>query len=155
MKRWILYPALLLAALLMKWSPFDGTDVARLAPVELICLSAEEGNVELRTDSDALGRGSGVAEALLDLERTTPGTVFLETADFLVVDRDSAWALEKMLPYLRPACRVCFSVGKIRPEEVAVFLNAHEPGVTVLDCRNGADRLPLLKCEEDRLTLEP
>ena len=81
MKRRLQWGLMAAAAVLVTvLSPFHRTDVAELIPVEVLVVY-EEGP-QLVVDGGAVqGRGGSWAEALQDLGRGAPGTVFLGTAE--------------------------------------------------------------------------
>lgn len=153
MKRWLIYLAGILLIILFQWMPFHGTDIAKLLPVELIRLSYEEGQILLETDEGYYGRGDTIAQALGDLENTTPGTVFLETADYLIVDPDAIDLIDDIAPHLRPACGICKCSSVEKLDEAAAFLSAHEPDLTVRDWMGGESNLPKLLYKDGRSEL--
>ena len=92
MKRWWLYlGALLLVGAI---SPFAGTDVGQLQPVQLVMVTAQQGAVEITTDTGDLGRGATVQEAFADMQQASPKKIFVETAEYLLINR----AAETLLP---------------------------------------------------------
>ncbi len=86
-RRWVI-AGLVLAGLLTK-TPQYGTDVARLLPIEVIQMEKRGNRIYLYTDTEAQGAGATIQEAVENMKQTAPGTVFLETADYLLVDRES------------------------------------------------------------------
>lgn len=155
MKRWLLYALLFLGALIWSGKPFCGTDVAKLSPVEVLSVDVHQGDIRLQTDTGNVGIGETVTQALEDMKKTTPGTVFLETADYLLVTEKSEPLIEQLRPYLRPNCSVCLAKGELKMEKVADYLNAHEPGISLQDLRTGNKKLPTLTTEKGRLKLVP
>ena len=85
MKRWWVYIVLYLVVGVLGLSPFEATDVATLSPVEVIWLEQQGNLVRIETDGKDIGIGKSVLEALENMKRTAPGTVFLDTADYLIV----------------------------------------------------------------------
>ncbi len=156
MRRWILYLSIAaFAALLSGIAPGQGRDVSELMPVELVRISVSGGQVVLETDTGNMGAGKTVEAALDDMKATTAGTVFLDTADFLVVAKGCEGFVDAVSPYLRPACAVCLEDGKSKLEEAVAFLNAHEPQLTLQDWRTGEQKLPVLQTQEGRMRLDP
>lgn len=153
MKRWLWYLAALLLVAALGWMPFTGTDVAKLQPVEVIRLSLEGDIIRVETDTGGSGSGTDLEEAFSDLKESTPGKVFLETADYLLLSREAQGLLEPLAAYLRPACSICLETGKAELETVADFLGAHEPGMTLQEYRAGKRELPELYAREGRMYL--
>lgn len=153
MKRWLLCAAGILAAAAWFGLPFDDVDVGQLRPLELIAVSVEQGQIRISTDTGDLGQGNSVAEAYADLKQTSPGEIFLDTADYLVLTKDAQALWAEVASYLRPACEICLSNGVVDPEAAAQYLEAHKPGQTIRDYQAGGGPLPLLDTTEGRLRL--
>lgn len=153
MKRWIWYLAALLCVAILGWMPFHGTDVAELQPVELLRVSVRQGYVLVETDTGDFGIGNSPESAFADLMKSTPGDVFLETADHLILAPEAVMLLPELMEYLRPACNLCVEQGEADLEKATAFLNAHQPEVTLQDHRAGEERLPVLVTEEGRMYL--
>ena len=153
MKRWLWYLAAVLLVAALGWMPFAGTDVAKLQPVEVIRVGVEDGLIRVETDTGGSGNGADLAEAFADLKASAAGTVFLETADYLLVSHDAQSLLEPLGTYLRPACGICLESGVADLETVADFLSTHEPGMTLQEYRAGKQNLPELSVREGRMYL--
>lgn len=133
MKAWI---AGLAAAVLAVWfgMPFRTRDTARLLPLRTVQVEADAEGVYLRSEQGE-GRGGNWREAVENLRENTPGDVFFDTAEQLVL----CGAAEKLLPEivdsgcLRPAAQI-YHAAELRPAKgLNALLNAHESGVTVGD----------------------
>ena len=148
MKRWIFYGATVLAVILLSASPFRGTDISKLAPVEVVWMAEDGGQVLLMTDTGDAGRGADVREALADMKAAAKGTIFLDTADYLIVETGAEEFLDQIADVLRPSCMVCQAKQVPDLKEAAEFFSAHEPGVTLRQWQNDRMELPLLKEEE-------
>ena len=148
MKRWILYGATVMAVILLSASPFRGTDISKLAPVEVVWLAEEDGQVLLMTDTEDVGKGTDVREALSDMKAAAKGTIFLDTADYLIVETGTEEFLNQITDVLRPSCMVCRAKQVPDLKEAAEFFSAHEPGITLRQWQNDQMELPLLKEEE-------
>lgn len=153
MKRWLLYLAVGLAAAVFQISPFRGTDVGKLLPMELVRVSYAEGEILIETDTGHRGEGDTVEQALGDLEATTPGKIFLQTADFLLVDPEAVDLVGEIAPHLRPGCGICKATKVERLDEAATFLESHEPAVTLMDWDAGKRVLQTLMGEGERMAL--
>lgn len=150
MRRWIIYGAVAVLALLL--APAPRTDVGELLPVELLYLYMEEGSLCVETDTGNFGAGPDLDAALADLKATASGTVFLDTADYLVITGQTMAQLPQLWELLRPATQVCLGVGA--DAGAAEFLAAHKPGVTLNDIRSGRRIPPILTRTEERYRLE-
>lgn len=143
MKYWIW----VLLAALMLLSPFQGSDVGKLRPVELVAMHREGYTVILETDTGDVGRGRNPAEALEDMKRTAPGALFLDTAEYFLVTRETENLLPELAGVLRPAVEVCVLEDPVDLEAAAEYLRAHSPEVTLLQWRTQGKELPELRAE--------
>lgn len=147
MKRWLVY----LAVLALCGTPSNrGTDIGELAPVEVVWLTENAGEVYLQTDTGDVGRGEGVQGALLNMKAAAPGMIFLETADYLIVEQGKEEILAQVFEVLRPSCKVCVAQSMPDLKKVAVFLTAHEPRVTLRQYQVEKGALSLLREQEGR-----
>ncbi len=140
MRRWILYAAV--AALLLFVAPVEKTDIGALVPVELVSVYRQRGKVCMETDTGNRGTGPTLDAALADMKETAAGTIFLETADYLVVSEDARYLIPQLTRILRPGTEVC--MGEYADEQAAKFLKTHKPEVTLNDIRSGGAVLPVL-----------
>lgn len=95
---------LILALLFL--APVDRLDVAQLEPVQTIAVSRVEGNVVIQTDLDNKGIGKTTELALQELERTTPGVIYLDTAEYLLVAENALDTVNVLRSYLAPSVKV-------------------------------------------------
>lgn len=153
MRRWKLYLLLLASVIVFGLSPFAGTDVGKLLPVEAVRLSWRNGQVRLETDMGDIGVGATVEQALADLKNTTGGILFLDTADYLLVKPGGEWLLEEICDFLRPACGICLEQGEGKLGDAAAFLAVHKPLMTLGKWRGGFSELPQLQMEDGRMRL--
>lgn len=155
MKYWAWYIGAVVLVAILGWMPFQGTDVARLQPVELISVSQEENQVLVETDTGDSGRGQTLELALEDLYNSTPGEIFLETAEYLLITPEAQSLLLELTQTLRPSCKVCLREGEADLAEAAAYLSVHEPRLTLQDYRTGEKDIPKLKMEGERGQLVP
>lgn len=153
MKHWLWYALGIVVLAALGFAPFQGTDVAELNPVELIRVSRDNGYILVETDGGDVGVGADIASAFTDLKRKASGEIFLETADYLLIDPELSEQISEVGKYLRPACAVCLELGKADLEKAAAFLGTHRPEVSVLDIRAGETKYPALMVWEERMQL--
>ena len=153
MKRWLWYLAAVVLVAALGWMPFHGTDVAKLQPVELLCVMADGGKVKVQTDTGESGQGAMLQEAVFDLKESTAGEIFLDTADFLLLSESALYLMDEMGAYLRPGCKVCLFTDAPETETAARFLRTHAPDKTLLDYRAGDCSLPRLIIQKERMYL--
>ena len=149
MKRWIGYLAVVIA---LGMASFRGTDIAKLAPVEAVWLSQSNGTVFLQTDTGDMGWGADVLGALENMKAAAPGEIFLETADYLIVEQGAENLLEETCSLLRPSCTVCTMAQIPDLEAAAQFLTVHNRGITLRAVQAGDISIPILNEQEGRFT---
>ena len=152
MKRTVLLCAVLGALVLWGRVPHRGTDVARLHPVEVVAVTAGDG-MRLQTDTGLAGEGSTPEAALEDLRSSATGTVFLDTADYLLLSPEAERYLPLLLPLLRPTCRVCLYRGEPALAQAARYLAGRDWPLTLGVWRAEGGMLPVLITEEGRMEL--
>ena len=153
MKRWLWCAGALLFTAVLGGMPFAGTDIAKLQPVEVLRVQKDGDMISVELDTGDSGKGTTLEAALQDLKESTPGKVFLETADYLLINGEAEVLLESLAEYLRPACGVCLEAGEAKLEEAAQFLGVHEPGLTLQEYRAGDHALQELVVREERMYL--
>ena len=149
MRYLFLYIVIALAMLLLP----KGTDASKLAPAELVYVSVEDGMTQISTDLGNSGRGRTLAEAFKDLENTTPGKVFLDTAEYLLIDREMADQLPQLKEWLKGNCLICLADGVEDMEGAARYLTAHPPGTKLKSCDGEAPLTEMLQEENGRFCL--
>ena len=128
MRRWIICAA---AAVLLMISPVRGMDISQLSPVQTVWVAVENGQVYLQTDGGEWGSGTDIASALENLNETAAGVVFLETADYLILQKGEEALLEQAPTIFRPSCMVCVADEMPDLEQATAFLRLHEPSITL------------------------
>ena len=160
MKRMILFVCLAAALRMSGLLPFSGSDVAELAPVEALTVDWKQGQVVLNGGA-CQGYGKDWAAALEDLHRGAEGTVFLGTAEHVVLSEDAVRLLPDVIrsEELRPAAVICVCDGPLpEPEDAAAYLSAHNAGMTIQKVQAAMVRgegvaLPVLRETEGGLRL--
>ena len=150
MKYWLLFFSLFIATAIFGPASFRGTDIAKLAPVEVVWLSERDGQVSLKTDMGDFGVGEDMQAALEDMKASASGTVFLDTADYLIVEQGREELLEQAYTFLRPSCMICVAEKMPDLEVAAEYLSAHEPELTLREYRVDKGEIPELVEQEGR-----
>lgn len=153
MRHWYIYIILYAIVGVFGLSPFRGNDIATLSPVEAVWLEAEHGNVRIETDGGDIGVGETVLAALDNMKETASATVFLDTADFLIVKTGSEALIEQLREILRPSCSLCVAETMPDLKQTAAFLSMHEPSFKMKNSYAGVGELPLLQEQKGRLIL--
>ena len=147
MKRCILYVMIMAAVLSV---PLKRTDVADLRPVQTVALYQTASGYRIETDTLDTGVGETVLQAFLDLLATTPGVIYLDTADYLVIAKGAEAAACEMRAYLKSGVRVCGSIGTVDLKEASRFLAVQGKLPYFRDWDTGQS-LPILDCRTERI----
>lgn len=153
MKGWIALTLATLAVAFLGGRGNTGTEIARLRPVEVLQVERSDGLVCLKTDMGDSGVGEDVKAASEDLLEGAPGEVFLDTAEYLLVDENALELLPELMPYLRPSCMVCLVEGKVDLEQIGAYLQAHPLGRNLAQYRAGEKELEILRVSEGDVEL--
>lgn len=132
---------------------FPGVDVGKLQPVQVIYIQRDGGKYLVATDTGDTGLGSDLETAIAALRQTASGKVFLDTADFLLLDKDCTGVLTAACDILRPGTEVCMTDGAVDLEAAGPFLSVHEPNKTLAQYAAGRSEIPTLKIREGRMEL--
>ena len=141
MKRIVLYVVILAAMLAM---PVERTDVGKLRPIETVSISKNGDWTILRTDTEDMGVGKTVQEALENMKATTPGVVYLDTAAFLLVAEDAQDSIKDLCRVLRKNVKLCIADGEIDPVKATEYLSARDDLPKLKHWKEGV-QLPVLE----------
>lgn len=149
MIRWILYGLILAVVLTV---PLERTDVAKLQPVQTVCVYCDESGFVVKTDTGDEGRGETIQTALKDLQETTPAVVYLDTADFVLFAKNAESAIEDMRGVLKGSVEVYTFEGDPDLKDASKYLEIHGNGPVLKSVNKGA-KLPFLECKNGRMKL--
>ena len=147
MKRCLIYILIMIAVLSV---PLERTDVADLHPVQTVALYQTSTGYRIETDTKDAGEGETVSQAFNDLKRTTPGVIYLDTADYFVVSKSAEKAIDEMRQFLKKGVQICYFAGQVDLLAVSEFLSVQDRIPYLRDWKPG-DPLPVLDCSTERL----
>lgn len=151
MKRWLQVGVIFAAALILPRLSHPATDVGKLEPAAVVQITRTDNWVVLQTDTGASGSGRTLAEAAEDLQAGAAAEVFLDTAEYLLIEGDVS---EEILEFFRPGCYVCRVEGQVDLEEAVRYLSVHRPEQTLTRLRAGEVLEQTLRTEEGKWRLE-
>ena len=117
-------------------APVKRLDVANLQPVQTVAIYTEPGFVVLQTDTQNVGRGATVTEAVANLEENTPGVVYLDTAEYLLISKDAESYVDALRQYLKPSVKVSSWQTGEGIENAAKFLSEEKNLVSLKKWKN-------------------
>ena len=138
MKRLLLYMCALVLLLLAD----RGTDIGGLRPVELVQLREWNGLLILETDTGDRGWGLTIDQAVAKLKETTPGQIYLDTADFLLLGQGMERYLPQLTEYLKKKTRIAYGEN-VDLKDAAAYLQVHKPSESVANGRKPLEKLVL------------
>ena len=127
-KRIIIY---ILAAAATMFAPVKGSDVGNLIPVELVFVSVEDGMLMIETDTGNTGKGKTTEEAIRNLHDTAEGQIFLDTADYLLVEETAVPYISQIGSVLKKSVRVCLAEKGLDLVQASAYLAEHRPNETL------------------------
>lgn len=131
--------------------PLERLDVAKLRPVQVVSVYKQNDWVIIETDTEDIGIGLTARDALKNMEDTTAGVIYLDTAQYLLLSKDAEKAVEELRDALKPDTQICFIEMKIPLAEAGKFLAAHGNLPELKDWEEG-QKLPMLTAYKERLT---
>lgn len=137
MKRILLYVAAL--ALLVLGG--QGTDIGRLRPVELVQVTEQNGLLILETDTGDRGWGLTVDQAVGKLKETTPGQIYLDSADYLLLEEGTEKYLPQLRTHLKKGTGMAYAPKGIDLIEAVEYLSVHKPSRTIGKWEKPIERL--------------
>lgn len=143
------YCVILAAALIV---PRDAVELGKIKPVEAVSIKQSGVMIRIDTDTGDVGSGKTVEEAMKNLEDTTEGRIFLDTAAYLLVGEGAEQQIAELSKHLKRSVRICKMDASIKPADVVEFLRTHEPE-TRLEQWNIDGNPEMLQVENGRLIL--
>ena len=137
MKKWLYLAAALTAIGILSRLPHPAKDIAKLKPVRAVYLYMELEKLHIETDTGDSGSGRTLSEAYSDMRSGADGEIFLDTAEFLMLD-PSVPVTEEFFRLLRPTCKVVYSERKPDLKAVSDYLAIHPPKTTLAHLRASA-----------------
>ena len=147
MKRILLYIGILIAVMVLPVKPLD---VAKLHPVQVVSVYKDNNWIILETDTEDKGYGVTVEQALRNLKDTSTGIVYLDTAEYLVISKDTEEEAEELRKELKHSVRLCMATKPVDLAETAEFLSAHGGLPKLKDWEKGSE-IPVLSTFGDSL----
>ena len=153
MKKWLLLPGLLAAGFLLRL-PHPARDIARLEPVRAVYLYQNDGLTVIETDTDNTGTGPDLESAYAALRNNADREIFLDTAQFLILDPDVP-ITDVFYEILRPTTRVVFSDKKPNLETISDYLTIHPTERTLAHLRATKTQPSALGPQHSALSTKP
>ena len=105
--------------------PIEPSDIGKLRPVQVVSVYKENAWVVMETDTGDKGFGSTAQQALQNLKDTSTGVIYLDTAEYLLLSKDTVDAAEELRKELKSSVRLCLAAKQVDMVEAAKFLGVH------------------------------
>ena len=148
MKRILLYIGILAALVL---APVKSADIGKLRPVQVVSVYKENSWVVMETDTDDKGYGGTALQALRNLKDTSNGIIYLDTADYLLITKDTVKAVEELRQELKTNVRLCMVTKSVDLIEASQYLSVHGGLPRLREWIEG-EELPVLSTFKNSLT---
>jgi len=133
-KKWLYLAGALAAVAILSRLPHPARDIAELKPVRAVYLRMESGKLVIETDTGDRGTGQSLSEAAADMKARADGEIFLDTAEFLLMD-PGVPVTEDFFTLLRPDCKVAAVSVPPDLKTIPDYLTAHPPKTTLAKLR--------------------
>ena len=153
MKKWVIYLLSLTTIPILSFGGLGGADVGDLHPVQVVMVREEKDQLDLMTDTEDAGSRVDAHQAIQQMKDYASGKVFLDTADYVLLEAGSEIWLSQLSEYLRPSCSLCYAAGDVDLVEAGAYLKLHEPRLTLTQYQAGERHMPYLISEKGRLKL--
>ena len=147
MKRIIMYIGILA---LVVAAPVKPMDIEKLRPVQIVSVYKESNWTVIETDTEDKGIGGTARQALQNMKDTSEGVIYLDTAEYLLVTKETEEATRELIAELKPSVRMCMTTGVEDLKQAVLYLKAHG-GLPKLKAWVKGAELPVLSTFGDSL----
>lgn len=140
--------------ILLAFLPNRGRELGQMIPVSLLYVYREGDELTVAADTGNYGSGKDLEEAIADLHRTATGTLYIRTADNLILTEDTKQLIPELYKLLRPSVQICIGQGNPDPKEADAYISANPTGMTLQDVMLGEKSIPVLQGGKGRYHYE-
>lgn len=112
-------------------APVKRLDVAKLEPVQTVAIRVENDTVIIETDTKNAGQGKSLSKAVADLEQNTPGVIYMDTAQYVLLTEDATVYAQELTQYLHPSVKVSLWDGQGSVEQASEYLEIRQDLMTL------------------------
>lgn len=140
MKRLLCYIAIIGLVIAAPAKPLN---IGKLLPVRAVGVYKEGSWYRIETDTGNRGYGGTVSQALRNLKDTASGTIYLDTANYLLLTAATEAAVGELAGQLRPSVKLCLVTKPIDLVQAADYLDVHRGLPELSKYKSGAE-LPVI-----------
>ena len=132
------------------FAPLKRVEIANLEPIQAVWMYHVDGTLVLETDTQDKGSGATVAQALENMKASSPGIIYLDTAQYLFVSEDAQTQIPALQPYVKGTVRLCLWDGQGDIVDAVKYADAHKLGEKMKRWEQGGKlpEIPLLNTAE-------
>lgn len=138
MKKIIIYVIVLLIAL---WIPVNRIDISNLEPIRAIWIDQENGKYVVSTDTEDIGIGDTVEQAVDMMKKGCEKIIYLDTAQYLLVSDNCKEAIGGISRFLKDKVKIGIWDGEGKIAKAATYMQTHRLGTKLKDYILG-EKLP-------------
>lgn len=131
MKKIIFYVLILLIAL---WIPVRKMDISNLEPIQAVGIKKTGEQYVITTDTQAMGVGKTIKQAVESMKRECEKIVYLDTAKYLLVSDECTAAVSELSESLKNNVKVAIWDGLEELKKAAQYMQSHRIGVKIDEC---------------------
>lgn len=131
MKKIIFYVLILLIAL---WIPVRKMDISNLEPIQAVGINKTGEQYVITTDTEAMGVGKTIKQAVESMKRECEKIVYLDTAKYLLVSEECTAAVSELSESLKNNVKVAIWDGLEELKKAAQYMQSHRIGVKIDEC---------------------
>ena len=140
MKRTILYIGILAMVLA---APVKPMEIEKLRPVQIVSVYKENDWTVVETDTGDIGIGASVEQAVQNMKDTSGGVIYLDTAEYLLLTKETEETAERLRAELKPSVGICLMTGVEDLQKAVLFLQSHGELPKLKEWKKGRE-LPIL-----------
>ncbi|MBR2420803.1 MAG: hypothetical protein IKB09_00445 [Oscillospiraceae bacterium] len=140
MKRTILYIGILALVLA---APVKPMEIEKLRPVQIVSVYKKNDWTVVETDTEDIGIGTSVEQAVQNMKDTSGGVIYLDTAEYLLLTKETEETAERLRAELKPSVGICLMTGVEDLQKAVLFLQSHGELPKLKEWKKGRE-LPIL-----------
>ena len=145
MKRIILYIGIL--ALVIA-APVKPMNIGNLRPVQIVSIQKLGSWFVIETDTEDRGIGGSARQALQNMKDRSDGVIYLDTAEYLLVEKGTEETVWEVASELKPTVRLCLAAKVDDLKKAVSFLKTKRELPKLKNWETGAE-LPVIGMFED------
>ena len=124
-------------------APVKPMEIEKLRPVQIVSVYKENDWTVVETDTGDIGIGASVEQAVQNMKDTSGGVIYLDTAEYLLLTKETEETAERLRAELKPSVGICLMTGVEDLQKAVLFLQSHGELPKLKEWKKGRE-LPIL-----------